>query len=65
MTRPRADDGVTNGTSVLRMNTLTESAALNNITLRNAIAKLCVTPNVIVNTPKRATAMNIIGPVRR
>ena len=65
ITRPRAGLGVTNGTSVARMNTLTESAALNSSRAAKATAKLRVSPRTMVPTPNRATTVYSLRPMWR
>ena len=53
-TRPRRSAGVTSGTSVTRMNTLTASAPDSTAIATNATAKLVVAPSTIVPTPNTA-----------
>ena len=64
-TRPRLSAGVTSGTSVARMNTLTASAPDNTASERKATMKLVVTPRTIVPAPKTATAISSVRPTRR
>lgn len=64
-TRPRLSCGVTSGTSVERMNTLTASAPDSTISDTSATTKLVVTPRTMVPTPNSATEARRIGPTRR
>ncbi len=61
-TLPRVSLGVTSGTRVARMNTLTASAPDSTSSETNAITKLVVTPSTIVNTPNTATATSSLEP---
>ncbi len=56
--------GVTNGTNVDRMNTLTASAPESTSNARKATAKLVVTPSTMVPTPKSATQASRTRPMR-
>ena len=64
-TRPRLSCGVTSGTRVERMNTLTASAPDSTSRATNATTKLVVTPSAMVPTPKSATASSSVRPMRR